>query len=86
MKLKTLVQEDPKRKIKMIITEAQFMALAKNVVALQEQKQIKNTHLIKTEFKEKIDKDLDNKIRQFLYWMQTPRLEIRSNQKIHITI
>jgi hypothetical protein len=63
MKLKTLVQEDPKRKIKMIITEAQFMALAKNVVALQEQKQIKNTHLIKTEFKEKIDKDLDNKIR-----------------------
>ncbi len=48
MKLRTLVQDSPNRKLKMIISEAQFRALANNVLTLQEEKQIKNTHLIKT--------------------------------------
>ena len=48
MKLKTLVQDNPNRKLTIIINEAQFRALAENVLLLQEQKQIKNTHLIKT--------------------------------------
>ena len=48
MKLVPLTKENPKRKIKMIITETQLRALASNVLILQEQKQIKNTHLIKT--------------------------------------
>jgi len=47
MKLKTLVQEAPKRRIKMIITENQFRTLAENVLLLQEQNQIMSTHLIK---------------------------------------
>lgn len=32
----------------MIITETQFRSLANNVLILQEEKQLKNTHLIKT--------------------------------------
>jgi hypothetical protein len=48
MKLRTLVQDSPNRKLKMIISETQFRALANNVLTLQEEKQIKNTHLIKT--------------------------------------
>ena len=36
------------KKIKMIITETQFKALAKNVLNEQEKKTIRNTHLIKT--------------------------------------
>lgn len=48
MKLRTLVQDNPNRKLKMIISETQFKALANNVLTLQEEKQIKNTHLIKT--------------------------------------
>ena len=50
MKLQELVQvkKPPKsKKFKMIITEAQFKALANNVLNEQEQKTIKNTHLIK---------------------------------------
>jgi len=48
MKLRTLVQDSPNRKLKMIISEAQFRALVNNALTLQEEKQIKNTHLIKT--------------------------------------
>lgn len=51
MKLQELVnvKKTPKsKKMKMIITETQFKALAKNVLNEQEQKTIKNTHLIKT--------------------------------------
>lgn len=35
------------KKIKMIITETQFNALAKNVLNEQEKKTIRNTHLVK---------------------------------------
>ena len=35
------------KKIKMIITETQFKALAKNILNAQEKKTIRNTHLIK---------------------------------------
>ena len=49
MKLRSLVQDSPNRKLTMIINEAQFRALANNVLTLQEEKQIKNTHLIKTD-------------------------------------
>jgi len=48
MKLRTLVQDSPNRKLKMIISEAQFRALVNNALTLQEEKQIKNTHIIKT--------------------------------------
>jgi hypothetical protein len=48
MKLLPLTNENPPRKMKMIITETQFRALANNVLILQEEKQLKNTHLIKT--------------------------------------
>lgn len=48
MKLVPLTNENPTRKMKMIITEIQLRALANNVLILQEQKQIKNTHLINT--------------------------------------
>lgn len=48
MKLRTLVQDSPNRKLKMIISETQFKALANNVLTLQEEKQIKNTYLIIT--------------------------------------
>jgi hypothetical protein len=52
MKLQELVK--PKKstkpkKFKMIITETQFKALAKNVLNEQEKKTIKNTHLIKSQ-------------------------------------
>jgi hypothetical protein len=50
MKLQELVQvkKSPKsKKFKMIITENQFKTLANNVLNEQEQKTIKNTHLIK---------------------------------------
>jgi hypothetical protein len=50
MKLQELVQvkKSPKsKKFKMIITENQFNALANNVLNEQDQKTIKNTHLIK---------------------------------------
>jgi hypothetical protein len=50
MKLQELVQvkKSPKsKKIKMIITENQFKTLANNVLNEQEQKTIKNNHLIK---------------------------------------
>ena len=48
MKLRSLVNENTNRKIRLLITEAQFKNLANNVLQLQEQKQIRNTHLIKT--------------------------------------
>jgi hypothetical protein len=48
MKLRTLAQNNQNKKLKMIITENQFRVLAQNVLYLQEQKQIMNTHLIKT--------------------------------------
>ena len=48
MKLRPLVNEKTNRKIRLLITEAQFKNLANNVLQLQEQKQIRNTHLIKT--------------------------------------
>ena len=47
MKLVPLTNENPKRKMKMIITENQFRTLAENVLSLQEENQINNTHLIK---------------------------------------
>ena len=53
MKLRTLIEEKPKRKLKMIVTETQFRSLAENVIQLQEQKQIKNTYLIKRTNNEK---------------------------------
>ena len=50
MKLQELVKPKkltkPKR-LKILISEAQFKALANNVLNEQEQKTIKNTHLIK---------------------------------------
>jgi hypothetical protein len=48
MKLSSLVNEKMNRKIRLLITEAQFKNLANNVLQLQEQKQISNTHLVKT--------------------------------------
>ena len=48
MKLVPLANENPTKKMKMIITETQFRSLANNVLILQEEKQLKNTHLIKT--------------------------------------
>ncbi len=48
MKLSSLVNENTNRKIRLLITESQFKILANNVLQLQEQKQIRNTHLIKT--------------------------------------
>jgi len=53
MKLRTLIEEKPKRILKMIVTETQFRSLAENVIQLQEQKQIKNTYLIKRKNNEK---------------------------------
>ena len=50
MKLQELVKEIKPTKssrLKIIIFESQFKALAKNVLNEQEQKTIKNTHLIK---------------------------------------
>jgi hypothetical protein len=51
MKLHELVKEKKPTKtkrMKIIISETQFKALANNVLNEQEQKTIKNTHLIKT--------------------------------------
>ena len=48
MKLSTLVNENTNRKIRLLITESQFKNLTNSVLQLQEQKQISNTHLIKT--------------------------------------
>ena len=48
MKLSSLVNENSNRKIRLLITESQFKILANSVLQLQEQKQIRNTHLIKT--------------------------------------
>ena len=48
MKLRTLVNENTNSKIRLLITESQFKILANSVLQLQEQKQISNTHLIKT--------------------------------------
>jgi hypothetical protein len=39
--------------MKLVITETQFKALARNVLNEQEQKTIKNTHLIKAKFNAK---------------------------------
>ena len=48
MKLSSLVNENTNRKIRLLITESQFKILANSVLQLQEQEQIRNTHLIKT--------------------------------------
>ena len=48
MKLRSLVNENTNSKIRLLITESQFKNLANSVLQLQEQKQISNTHLIKT--------------------------------------
>ena len=48
MKLRTLVDEDPSRKLIMIINEAQYRNLIQNVLPLPEQNKIRNTRLIKT--------------------------------------
>jgi hypothetical protein len=53
MKLSSLVNENTNRKIRLLITEAQFKNLANSVLQLQEQKQISNTHLIKTNYNAK---------------------------------
>ena len=47
MKLRSLVNENTNKKIRMLITETQFKSLANSVLQLQEQNQISNTHLIK---------------------------------------
>ena len=51
MKLQELVKEKKptkSKRMKIIISETQFKALANNVLIEQEKKTIKNTHLIKT--------------------------------------
>ena len=48
MKFRSLVNENTNRKIRLLITEAQFKNLAKSVLQLQEQKQLSNSNLIKT--------------------------------------
>jgi hypothetical protein len=48
MKLRSLVNENSNRKIRLLITESQFKILANSVLQLQEEKQIRNTHLNKT--------------------------------------
>ena len=48
MKLRSLVNENSNRKIRLLITESQFKSLAKNVLQLQVQKQLSNPNLIKT--------------------------------------
>ena len=48
MKLSSLVNENRNKKIRLLITETQFKNLAKNVLQLQEQKQLSNSNLIKT--------------------------------------
>jgi len=56
MKLQELLKErktSKSKKMKLVITETQFKALAKNMLNEQEQKTIKNTHLIKAKFNAK---------------------------------
>ena len=48
MKLRSLINENKNRKFRLLITESQFRTLSQNVLSLQEQKQIRNTYLIKT--------------------------------------
>jgi hypothetical protein len=51
MKLQEILREKSPtktKKMKLVITETQFKALAKNVLNEQEQGKIKNTHLINT--------------------------------------
>lgn len=48
MKLRSLVNENTNKKIRLLITETQFKNLAKTVLQLQEQKQLSNSNLIKT--------------------------------------
>jgi hypothetical protein len=48
MKLTSLVNENTNSKIRLLITESQFKNLANSVLQLQEEKKIRNTHLIKT--------------------------------------
>ena len=48
MKLRSLVNENTNKRIRLLITEAQFKNLANSVLQLQEEKKIRNTHLIKT--------------------------------------
>jgi len=48
MKLRSLVNENRNKKIRLLITETQFKNLTKNVLQLQEQKQLSNSNLIKT--------------------------------------
>ncbi len=48
MKLTSLINENTNSKIRLLITESQFKNLANSVLQLQEEKKIRNTHLIKT--------------------------------------
>jgi len=59
MKLRTREQNNQNKKLKMIITENRFRVLAQNVLYLQEQKQIMNTHLIKTNTTDKVKSKKD---------------------------
>jgi len=59
MKLQEILKEKKPikpKKMKLVITETQFKALAKNVLNEQEKKTIKNTHLIKSKFNAKKNK------------------------------
>ncbi len=53
MKLRSLIIESKNSKIRLLITESQFRTLAQNVLSIQEQKQIRNTYLNKTNSNEK---------------------------------
>jgi len=53
MKLLPLTNENPTRKMKMIITTEQLNTLAQNVINEQEQGKIKKTYLIKQNSNEK---------------------------------
>ena len=60
MKLQEILKEKKPikpKKMKLVITETQFMSLAKNVLNEQEKKSIKSTHLIKAEPNAKQNKD-----------------------------
>lgn len=46
MKLRSLVNENKNKRIRLLITESQFKILVNSVLQLEEQKQISNTHLI----------------------------------------
>lgn len=48
MKLTTLVNETPRKRIKLLITEQQLKNLAGLIIREQENGTIKKTHLIKT--------------------------------------